>query len=82
MSQSEEIRIQYQDEIPRGARIKVIGVGGGGGNAVNRMQESQQGAAGMFRVITIDVSQRAFQRYLNQHAIKELGPRARIGRCH
>src|SRR6478752_1947662 len=37
MSQSEEIRIQYQDEIPRGARIKVIGVGGGGGNAVNRM---------------------------------------------
>src|SRR4051812_13493731 len=37
MSKSEEIRIQYQDEIPRGARIKVIGVGGGGGNAVNRM---------------------------------------------
>src|SRR5450755_3481460 len=37
MSQSEEIRIQYHDEIPSGARIKVIGVGGGGGNAVNRM---------------------------------------------
>jgi cell division protein FtsZ len=37
MSQPEEIRIQYQDEILRGARIKVIGVGGGGGNAVNRM---------------------------------------------
>ncbi len=37
MSQSEEIRIQYHDEIPRGAKIKVIGVGGGGGNAVNRM---------------------------------------------
>ena len=35
--QREEIRIQYQDEVPRGARIKVIGVGGGGGNAVNRM---------------------------------------------
>jgi cell division protein FtsZ len=33
----EEIRIQYHDEIPRGAKIKVIGVGGGGGNAVNRM---------------------------------------------
>jgi cell division protein FtsZ len=32
-----EIRIQYHEEIPRGARIKVIGVGGGGGNAVNRM---------------------------------------------
>ena len=37
MSDSEEIRIQYNDEMPRGAKIKVIGVGGGGGNAVNRM---------------------------------------------
>lgn len=37
MFEAEEIRIQYQDELPRGARIKVIGVGGGGGNAVNRM---------------------------------------------
>ena len=33
----EGIRIQYHDEVPHGARIKVIGVGGGGGNAVNRM---------------------------------------------
>jgi cell division protein FtsZ len=32
-----DLRIQYQDEAPRGARIKVIGVGGGGNNAVNRM---------------------------------------------
>jgi cell division protein FtsZ len=32
-----EMRIQYHDEDLRGARIKVIGVGGGGGNAVNRM---------------------------------------------
>jgi cell division protein FtsZ len=32
-----EMRIQYHEESPRGARIKVIGVGGGGGNAVNRM---------------------------------------------
>ncbi len=32
-----EMRIQYYDERVRGARIKVIGVGGGGGNAVNRM---------------------------------------------
>jgi cell division protein FtsZ len=37
MSNPEEIRIQYNDEMPRGAKIKVIGVGGGGGNAVNRM---------------------------------------------
>jgi cell division protein FtsZ len=36
-NQPEEIRIQYHDEIPRSAKIKVIGVGGGGGNAVNRM---------------------------------------------
>jgi cell division protein FtsZ len=33
----EAMRIQYHDEIRNGARIKVIGVGGGGGNAVNRM---------------------------------------------
>jgi cell division protein FtsZ len=37
MSLSDEIRIQYNDEVARGAKIKVIGVGGGGGNAVNRM---------------------------------------------
>ena len=34
---NDDIRIHYQDDIPRGARIKVIGVGGGGNNAVNRM---------------------------------------------
>jgi len=32
-----EMRIQFHDDTVRGARIKVIGVGGGGGNAVNRM---------------------------------------------
>ena len=37
MNHTDKIRIEYQDEVPRGARIKVIGVGGGGGNAVNRM---------------------------------------------
>jgi len=34
---TEPIRIHYHEEIPHGARIKVIGVGGGGNNAVNRM---------------------------------------------
>jgi cell division protein FtsZ len=34
---TDDLRIQYQDDPPRGARIKVIGVGGGGNNAVNRM---------------------------------------------
>ncbi len=37
MNNPDEIRIHYNDEVPRGAKIKVIGVGGGGGNAVNRM---------------------------------------------
>src|SRR5271156_3213006 len=37
MSFSDEIPIQYNDDAVRGAKIKVIGVGGGGGNAVNRM---------------------------------------------
>ncbi len=36
-SEAGEMRIQYHDEPVRGASIKVIGVGGGGGNAVNRM---------------------------------------------
>jgi cell division protein FtsZ len=33
----DDLRIHYHDEISQGARIKVIGVGGGGNNAVNRM---------------------------------------------
>ena len=33
----DDLRIQYQDAARDGARIKVIGVGGGGNNAVNRM---------------------------------------------
>lgn len=32
-----DFRIHYDDTTPQGARIKVIGVGGGGNNAVNRM---------------------------------------------
>jgi cell division protein FtsZ len=34
---SDDLRIQYHDDSQQGARIKVIGVGGGGNNAVNRM---------------------------------------------
>jgi cell division protein FtsZ len=33
--------VRVQDAVDSGARIKVIGVGGGGGNAVNRMIDSQ-----------------------------------------
>jgi len=36
-----EMRIHFHDETPRGANIKVIGVGGGGGNAVNRMIQAR-----------------------------------------
>jgi cell division protein FtsZ len=36
----DSIRIQYHDETRRNARIKVIGVGGGGNNAINRMIEA------------------------------------------
>jgi len=36
-----EMRIQYHDEGVHGARIKVIGIGGGGGNAVNRMIQAR-----------------------------------------
>jgi len=33
----DDLRIHYHDETRSSARIKVIGIGGGGGNAVNRM---------------------------------------------
>ena len=36
-SSESDIRFSFSDEPLRGARIKVVGVGGGGGNAVNRM---------------------------------------------
>jgi cell division protein FtsZ len=36
-----EMRIQYHEEGAHGALIKVIGIGGGGGNAVNRMIDAQ-----------------------------------------
>jgi cell division protein FtsZ len=38
--QQDSLRIQYHEETRRNARIKVIGVGGGGNNAINRMIEA------------------------------------------
>jgi cell division protein FtsZ len=35
--ESRNLRVDFSDELRQGAKIKVIGVGGGGGNAVNRM---------------------------------------------
>ncbi len=37
--EAEKLRLTLDPEMQRGARIKVVGVGGGGGNAVNRMVE-------------------------------------------
>ncbi len=37
MSDSSDIRIQFNEDPRSNAKLKVIGVGGGGGNAVNRM---------------------------------------------
>ncbi|HXY07048.1 MAG TPA: cell division protein FtsZ [Terriglobales bacterium] len=40
MKKEDDIRICFNEEARNDARIKVIGVGGGGGNAVNRMIDS------------------------------------------
>jgi len=37
MKKDTDIRISFNEEARNDAKIKVIGVGGGGGNAVNRM---------------------------------------------
>ncbi len=37
MSEDNGIRIQFNEDVRNKAKIKVIGVGGGGGNAINRM---------------------------------------------
>src|SRR5215469_567550 len=37
MNSDDDLKYQMEDEVAKGARIKVIGVGGGGGNAVARM---------------------------------------------
>ena len=45
-----DLRIQYDESMPRHARIKVIGVGGGGNNAVNRVDASEAKAGSVFTV--------------------------------
>ena len=35
------VKISLEDEGLQGARIKVVGIGGGGGNAINQMVESE-----------------------------------------
>jgi cell division protein FtsZ len=41
MTENNGLRIQFNDEARNNAKIKVIGVGGGGGNAVNRMIDAR-----------------------------------------
>ncbi len=41
MSEQKDIRIQFTEDPRNNAKIKVIGVGGGGGNAVNRMIDAK-----------------------------------------
>src|SRR5581483_3547908 len=41
MSENNGIRIQFNEDPRNNAKIKVIGVGGGGGNAVNRMIDAR-----------------------------------------
>jgi cell division protein FtsZ len=54
MTPIEDFRFELQDEARRGARIKVIGVGGAGANAVGRMlQEGLEGVE--FHVINTDM---------------------------
>jgi cell division protein FtsZ len=55
----EKLRILLDEDLPRtGARIKVIGVGGGGGNAVNRMIHA---ALGDVEFIVANTDQQALQ---------------------
>ncbi len=39
--EEKDIRIQLHEDVTNNAKIKVLGVGGGGGNAVNRMIDAQ-----------------------------------------
>ena len=69
---TDDLRIRYQDEASRGARIKVIGVGGGGNNAVNRMIAA--GVEGM-EFISANTDVQALQ--LSNASVKlQLGVRA------
>jgi len=62
---SDSLTYEIQDEVQRGARIKVIGVGGGGTNAVDRL--IQEGMAGVeFYAINTDAQALAASRVPNK----------------
>src|ERR1700689_1448020 len=46
--QMDDLKYELQDETRKGARIKVIGIGGGGSNAVGRMYEEGLDGVGFY----------------------------------
>ncbi len=77
---------EYEDAIPQNARMKVIGVGGGGGNAVNRMIEEDLEGVEFIAVNTdaqvLKVNKASVKIQIGQKLTRGLGAGARpeIGR--
>src|SRR5437762_3722555 len=72
---SEDIRISFNEEAFNNAKIKVIGVGGGGGNAVNRMSSARIDGV---EVVVANTDQQALQ--LSQAPVKiQLGVKLTSG---
>lgn len=78
MSNKEDIKITYAKEKKKGAILKVVGVGGGGGNAINRMIE--EGLKGVeFIAINTDIQdlsnikEPAFTMQIGEKITKGLG---------
>src|SRR5918911_4575331 len=86
MSEADKLRLTLDPAARRGAKIKVIGVGGGGSNAVNRMVEV--GLTGVEFIVAntdaqaLDHSRAAMKLQLGQKLTKGLGAGAdpNIGR--
>jgi cell division protein FtsZ len=75
--EAQDLRLTLDPAVRRGAKIKVIGVGGGGGNAVNRMVEV--GLSGVEFIVAntdaqaLDHSRAAIKLQLGQKLTKGLG---------
>src|SRR5215813_10068849 len=73
---SEDIRISFNEEAFNNAKIKVIGVGGGGGNAVTRMISARLEGV---EFVVANTDQQALQ--LSQAPVKiQLGSKLTNGR--
>src|SRR5215217_31212 len=75
--EAEKLRLTLDPEARRGAKIKVVGIGGGGSNAVNRMVEV--GLTGVEFIVAntdaqaLDHSKAAIKLQLGQKLTKGLG---------